>query len=55
MSEALTTCTKCTHYQPKEAPKFYCKLHDQEYSVNQDNCEDLEDKEDYESTTYECD
>ena len=55
MSEILTQCQKCTHYRQKEGTTFQCQLHDLTYSINQDECEDFEDKEYYESTSYECD
>jgi hypothetical protein len=55
MSERLAQCQACTHYQQIEGTTFLCKLHDQNYSVNQESCEDFEDKEHYESTSYECD
>jgi len=55
MSDALTHCQSCTHYEQKEALTFYCKLHDAVYNISQDDCEDLEEKEHYESTSYECD
>jgi len=55
MPELFTECTRCTHYEPKEGLSFYCKLHDITYNTNQESCEDLEDKADYESTAFECD
>ena len=55
MSETVTNCQECTHYEQKEGSTFYCKLHDLRYQTNQNDCKDLEEKEDDESTSYECD
>ena len=54
MSET-NTCQTCTHFEQKEGLSFYCKLHDIVYKTNQDDCVDFEEKENYESTSYECD
>ncbi len=55
MSDAHISCQGCTHYESKEMITFYCRLHDALYNTNQNDCEDHEDKEHYESTSYECD
>ena len=55
VSDALRVCSDCIHFELKEADTFFCRLHDIVYNNNQESCEDFEEKEDGESTTYECD
>jgi len=55
MNETISQCHECVHKKDVSDTLFYCRLHELEYSQNQENCVDFEYKDEEESFSVECD